>query len=112
MVLFGSQYFILIIPIVVALFGWIGVVFWANIHPRVHHVGGPAAHALGADGLAAGAADEDAEPGTATGSVPQPRQRVAEAAEATEATEPAEPPSVPRQPDPARGDRTGSAPGR
>lgn len=95
MLLFGNQYLILIIPIVVALIGWLAAVYWANIHPRVRHVGEPTA-----DVLAAGAADEDAEPVPGPGSVPQPRPQVTE------------PPPVPRQPEPAPGDRTGSARGR
>jgi hypothetical protein len=101
MLLFGNQYLILIIPIVVALFGWIAVVFWANIHPGVRHVGQPAADVRPTDVLAAGAADEDAEqPVSGPGSVPQPRQQATE------------PPPVPRPPEPARGDRSGSARGR
>jgi hypothetical protein len=100
MLLFGNQYLILIIPIVVALFGWIAAVYWANIHPRVRHVGQPAADVRPADVLAAGAADEDAEPVSGPGSVPRPRQQATE------------PPPVPRQPEPARGDRTGSTRGR
>jgi hypothetical protein len=95
MLLFGTQYLILIIPIVVALFGWITVVYWANKHPRVRHVSEPVR-----DVLAAGAADEGDEGVSGPGSVPQPRQQATE------------PPSVPRQPEPARGDRTGSARGR
>ena len=92
MLLFGAQYFALIIPIVVALAGWIIAVYWANNHPRVRHVVEPTA-----DVLAAGAADEGAEAVAGPGAVPQPRQQVPE------------PPPVPRQSQPARGDRTGSA---
>jgi hypothetical protein len=90
--LFGAQYFALIIPIVVALAAWITAVYWANKHPRVRHVSEPAAGVL-----AAGAADEGDEGVSGPGPVPQPRQQVAEQ------------PQVPRQPQPARGDRTGSA---
>jgi hypothetical protein len=93
--LFGSDYLVLIIPIMVALFGWIGLVFWANTRTRVHHVDETAG-----DVPAPGAADEDAGLGSGDGRVPPPRPQVTQ------------PPAVPRPAPPARGDRTGSAPGR
>jgi hypothetical protein len=104
--LFGAQYFALIIPIVVALGGWITAVYWANNHPQVRHVNEPTAAML-----AAGAADEGEEAGAGPGAVPQPRQQAAESTQqAPESTQQAaEPPSVPRQSQPERADRTGSA---
>lgn len=100
MLLFGTQYLALIIPIVLALAAWITGVYWANNHPRVRHVQQPTAEVL-----APGAADEGEEalagPGPA---VPQPRQQApAPAGQAQE------PPPVPRQSQPAREDRTQSA---
>jgi hypothetical protein len=102
--LFGAQYLALIIPIVLALAGWIGGVYWANNHPRVRHVPQPTASML-----APGAADEGEEavagpvagPGPA---VPQPRQQAPEPAGQAQ-----EPPPVPRQSQPVREDRTQSA---
>jgi hypothetical protein len=97
--LFGTQYLVLIIPIVVALGGWIAVVYWANNHPQVRHVNEPTAAML-----AAGAADEGEEAVTGAGAVPQPRQQ------APEPTPQApESPSVPRQAQPERADRSESA---
>jgi hypothetical protein len=93
--LFGSDYLILIIPIVVALFGWILAVFWASTHPRVRHLEDPAREVL-----AAGAADEGDEAGSGAGPVPPPRQQVPE------------PPPAQRPAPPAPANRTGSAPGR
>ena len=99
MLLFGAQYFALIIPIVLALAGWITAVYWANNHPKVRHVNEPTAAML-----AAGAADEGEEAVAGPGAVPQQRQQ------APEATPQApEPPPVPRQAQPERADRTGSA---
>jgi hypothetical protein len=95
MLLFGTDYLALIIPIVLALGGWVAVVYWANAHPRVKHVSEPVREVL-----ASGAADEDAEAVPGPGPVPQPRQQVTE------------PPPVPRPSEPARGDRSGSARGR
>ena len=92
MLLFGTQYLELVIPIVLALGGWIGAVYWANTHPRVRHVREPVQGVL-----ASGAADEGDEGVPGPGAVPQPRQQVAEQ------------PGVPRQSQPAPGDRTGSA---
>jgi hypothetical protein len=93
--LFGSQYIVLVVPIVVALGGWIAVVYWANNHPRVRHVSDPTAGVV----AAAGAADEgeEAVAGPGPGAVPQPRQQAPET------------PPVPRQSQPAREDRTESA---
>jgi hypothetical protein len=96
--LFGAQYFALIIPIVVALFAWITAVYWANNHPRVKHVSEPTA-----DVLAAGAADEGDEAAAGPGAVPQPRQQAQPTQQAPE------PPPVPRQSQPERADRTESA---
>lgn len=99
MLLFGAQYFALIIPIVLALAGWIAAVYWANNHPKVKHVNEPTAAML-----AAGAADEGEEAVTGAGAVPRPRQQ------APEPTPQApESPQVPRQSQPERADRTGSA---
>ena len=91
MLLFGAQYFALIIPIVLALAGWITAVYWANNHPKVKHVNEPTAAML-----AAGAADEGEEAVTGAGAVPRPRQQAPES------------PQVPRQSQPERADRTGS----
>ena len=88
MLLFGTQYLELVIPIVLALGGWVGAVYWANNHPRVRHVSQPTRSVL-----AAGAADEGEEAVTGAGAVPQPRQQAPE------------PPSVPRQAQPERADR-------
>jgi hypothetical protein len=99
--LFGAQYFALIIPIVLALACWIAAVYWANNHPRVRHVNEPTA-----DVLAAGAADEGDEAAAGPGAVPQPRQQ-AQPAQATQQAP--EPPPVPRQSQPERADRTESA---
>ena len=92
MLLFGNQYLELVIPIVLALGGWIGAVYWANNHPRVRHVSQPTTSVL-----AAGAADEGEEAVTGPGAVPQPRQQVPEQ------------PAVPRQAQPERADRSESA---
>ena len=92
MLLFGTQYLALIIPIVVALGGWIIAVYWANNHPKVRHVNQPTAGVL-----AAGAADEGEEGVAAPGAVPQPRQQVPEQ------------PAVPRQAQPQRADQSESA---
>jgi hypothetical protein len=103
--LFGTQYLALIIPIVLALAAWITGVYWANNHPRVRHVNQPTASML-----APGAADEGEEaaagagPDAAAGAVPQPRQQAPEPAGQAQ-----EPPPVPRQSQPAREDRTQSA---
>jgi len=96
LLLFGAQYLALIIPVVVALVGWLVAVYWANNHPHVRHVSQPTA-----DVLAPGAADEGAEAVAGPGAVPQPRQPAPEP--------PPEPPAVPRQARPERADRTGSA---
>jgi hypothetical protein len=96
--LFGTQYLVLIIPIVVALGGWIMAVYWANKHPGVRHVAEPTAAML-----AAGAADEGDEAVAGPGAVPQPRQQAQPTQQAPE------PPPVPRQSQPASEDRTGSA---
>jgi hypothetical protein len=93
--LFGSDYFVLIIPVVVALFGWIGLVFWASTRTRPRDVDVAAASVP-----APGAADEDAGLGAGDGLVPPPRPQVSQ------------PPAVARPEPPAQGDRTGSAPGR
>ena len=98
MLLFGAQYFALIIPIVLALAGWITAVYWANNHPKVKHVNEPTAAML-----AAGAADEGEEAVAGPGTVPQPRQQ------APEPTPQAQSPQVPRQAQPERADRTESA---
>lgn len=59
----GADYVLLVVPVVVVLFGWIGACYWADAHPDVRHVGnvpGPAisGEKAGESTLAAGAADE------------------------------------------------------
>ena len=120
MLLFGAQYLALIIPIVLALAGWIAAVYWANNHPQVRHVNQPTASML-----APGAADEGEEaaapagPDARAGAVPRPRQQQAAepaqtgaaqtgAAQAGPTQQAPEPPPVPRQAQPERGARTGS----
>jgi hypothetical protein len=90
----GVLYLALIVPVVLALFGWVAAVFWASWHPQVHHIDEPARGVL-----AAGAADEDAGAVAGPGSVPEPRQ-------------PPSAPSPARPPEPQPADRTGSARGR
>jgi hypothetical protein len=90
----GTDYLVLIIPVVLALFGWIGAVYWASYHARVRHIDEPARGVL-----AAGAADEDAGAAAGPGSVPDPRQPRSEP-----------PPAPPTEAE--RADRTGSARGR
>jgi hypothetical protein len=98
--LFGAQYLALIIPIVLALAGWIAGVYWANNHPRVKHVNEPTAAML-----AAGAADEGEEAVAGPGTVPQPRQQAPEPTPQAQSQSP----QVPRQAQPERADRTESA---
>ena len=135
----GNTYFILIIPVLVGLFGWIAAVFWANNHSRVRHLSQPAQSmlaagaadegtadqgaasqgaasqgaasqgavgqgAVGQGAVGQGAADESAEAGVGPGTVPQPRQQASQP--------PSGAPSVPPPSEPARGDRSGSAPRR
>ncbi|HEX3489960.1 MAG TPA: hypothetical protein VHU92_11470 [Streptosporangiaceae bacterium] len=60
----GVDYIFLIVPVLVALFGWIGACYWADAHPEVRHVGRAPARAMtrgeaqAEATLAAGAADE------------------------------------------------------
>jgi hypothetical protein len=37
----GLDYFLIVVPLAVALFGWLALVFWADFHPDVRHVGEP-----------------------------------------------------------------------
>jgi hypothetical protein len=36
----GGDYFLIVVPVAVALFGWVVAVFWANRHPQVRQVRG------------------------------------------------------------------------
>lgn len=36
----GVDYFLIVVPVAVALFGWIAMVYWANRHPEVRRVRG------------------------------------------------------------------------
>jgi hypothetical protein len=53
----GIGYFFLIVPVVLALFGWIGAVYWASYHRQVHRISEPVHSAM-----ARGAADEGPGP--------------------------------------------------
>lgn len=37
----GVDYFLIVVPVAVALFGWVAMVYWANRHPEVRRVRGP-----------------------------------------------------------------------
>jgi|HubBroStandDraft_3_1064219.scaffolds.fasta_scaffold239149_2 hypothetical protein len=70
----GIDYFFLVVPVTIVLFGWIIAVIWASFHPQVHHPNEAARSAL-----ARGAADEEPAAGAdqaPAGSVP--RQQGAE----------------------------------
>lgn len=55
----GLQYFAMIAPVVIALFGWIGVVYAADRRPGSKRPGRPAPRPEGETTAAAGAADEE-----------------------------------------------------
>jgi hypothetical protein len=67
----GIDFFFLVVPVTLVLFGWIGLVLWASFHPKVRRRG-PVARSV----LAQGAADEG-ERGAGAGPAPTetvPRQ--------------------------------------
>jgi hypothetical protein len=35
----GLELFFVVVPVAVVLFGWVGLVFWADAHPNVRHSG-------------------------------------------------------------------------
>ncbi len=49
----GIDFFFLVVPVTLVLFGWVGMVLWADFHPKVRRRG-PVARSV----LAQGAADE------------------------------------------------------
>jgi hypothetical protein len=96
----GLDFVALVIPVSVVLFSWIGIMFWADLHPEVRHVGSPPpasgsinepltprGQAATSSTLASGAADE--EPAAEQAARPG---GTAEAPQATPAEEPTTPP--------------------
>jgi hypothetical protein len=110
-----GDYFLIVVPLSVAVFGWVFAVLWASTHPEVRHLGHPTGRSI-AGGMFRGGGREvmprrDAEPAESVAAAGAAEENVEGQERGRERTVPRQAgpwPAVPRQAGPRQAEPQGA----